>query len=192
MHVCVYSCVCWYVCVSHRVGGGCSLPCLAPTLAARCSLPCIRKHAGVGLESRSGLENDVEALPRPPRLSAELGTARVPLPPWRLQPGVTHRAHPRKPVMSCRKTVQLGAKALGESWHACSAEENDMIFWRGSRFRGNSPQEQDVPKSSSTRDAEVGFYLGGIIANKLLGFVFGSSKRWEARGWNHKRIPLLR
>lgn len=65
--VCVFTpvCVSWCVCVNHT-GGGASLPCLAPTLAARCSLPCIRKHAGVGLESRSGLENDVETLPRPP------------------------------------------------------------------------------------------------------------------------------
>lgn len=41
-----------------------SLPCLAPILAALRTLPCIRKHAGVGLESRSGLENNVGTLLR--------------------------------------------------------------------------------------------------------------------------------
>lgn len=53
--------VCWCVCESQ----GASLPCLAQILAALRTLPCIRKHAGVGLESRSGLENDVATLLRP-------------------------------------------------------------------------------------------------------------------------------
>ncbi|CAB1429573.1 unnamed protein product [Pleuronectes platessa] len=60
------------------VGGGAPLPCLAPVLAALRTLPCIRKHAGVGRESRSGLENDVAVLPRPDFLLS--------LALWRLSP----------------------------------------------------------------------------------------------------------
>ena len=50
------------VCARHTVHtrgsqGAPSLPRLAQILAALRTLPCIRKHAGVGLESRSGLEN---------------------------------------------------------------------------------------------------------------------------------------
>lgn len=61
--VCVFTrvSVCCCVCESQ----GASLPCLAQILAALKTPPCIRKHAGVGLESRSGLENDVATLLRP-------------------------------------------------------------------------------------------------------------------------------
>lgn len=44
---------------------GASLPFLAQILAAGRTLPCIRKHVGLGLESRSGLENDVGTLVGP-------------------------------------------------------------------------------------------------------------------------------
>lgn len=72
------------VCV--RESQGASLPCLAPILAALCILPCIRKHAGVGLESRSGLENDVATLLKPEFLLS--------LALCSLSPEATARSHP--------------------------------------------------------------------------------------------------
>lgn len=74
--------VCCCVCESQ----GASLPCLAQILAALRTLPCIRKHAGVGLESRSGLENDVATLFRPDFLLS--------LALCYLSPEATARSHP--------------------------------------------------------------------------------------------------
>lgn len=92
--VCVYSCVfCWdvYVCL------------VALILAAIRTMPCIRKHAGVGLESRSGLENNVGILLRPDFLLS-LAMCCSTCPP-RTEPGVTHHAylgtHAWK-VLACR------------------------------------------------------------------------------------------
>lgn len=91
-NVCVLVCVCL------------SLHCLAHFLAAPRTLPCIRKHAGLGLESRSGLENNVGTLLRPDFL---LSLALCCLSPEAPQPGVPHHACPDQPVISCRKTVLL-------------------------------------------------------------------------------------
>lgn len=73
------------------------LICLAAVLAAARTTPCIRKHAGVGLESRSelGKKNNVGTLARPDFLLS-LATRGGTCPP-RLQAGVTHQALLREP-----------------------------------------------------------------------------------------------
>lgn len=75
-------CVCLFICVCVCV----SLICLALILAAIRTMPCIRKHAGVGLESRSGLENNVGTLLRPDFLLS--------LAMCYLSPKATARSHP--------------------------------------------------------------------------------------------------
>lgn len=60
--------------------------CVRESQAALCILPCIRKHAGVGLESRSGLENDVATLLKPEFLLS--------LALCSLSPEATARSHP--------------------------------------------------------------------------------------------------
>lgn len=52
------------VCVCEGITGA-LLPSLAQILASGRTLPCIGKRAGLGLKSRSGLENDAARLQRP-------------------------------------------------------------------------------------------------------------------------------
>lgn len=89
MSLCV--CVCLLMCLCAGVCMCVSLICLALILAAIRTMPCIRKHAGVGLESRSGLENNVGTLLRPDFLLS-LAMCYSTCPP-RPQPGVTHHAY---------------------------------------------------------------------------------------------------
>lgn len=87
---CVCLCVCLLMCLLPRcVCVSCI--CLALILAAIRTMPCIRKHAGVGLESRSGLENNVGILLRPDFLLS-LAMCCSTCPP-RTEPGVTHHAY---------------------------------------------------------------------------------------------------
>lgn len=101
--VCLLLCVLVGVCVNHT-GGGLLFPVWLPLWQ-----PGVVCHAYGNMQEWAWNQGQawktMSRHSRGPRLSAELGTARAPL---RLQPGVTHHAHPRKPVMSCWKTVQVG------------------------------------------------------------------------------------